>query len=306
LPLGAEIPQAEISNIQSVKGVAAVTPMLVLVNVNQLVPANVTIGIPLGNFSLVGNSNGLELSGSYPSTADGVVIGSYLAEVSNLKIGSNVKIGSANLTVSGIMTTPNLILQSAEIVPLQTAQSLEGYNGLVSAFLVTPGPSSQISQVIQSINSNVNGLVAINPQDSQSLTDPLQSSIGTFNSGIGIFSALVAFLFVAVIAIVNLSEQKEELSTIRSIGSSSLSILKVTLSEIGFITLFGAVLGLGLAAVATALYFHYYGGVPLSLSILSSLDVIPGLTLIGSELGIIGFGLAVSLVTTIAILRRLN
>jgi ABC-type antimicrobial peptide transport system permease subunit len=306
LPVGAEIPQTESYQIQATRGVSSVIPILVIFSVHQLVPANVTIGIPLGNFSSIGNLNKLDLSGAYPSTNDQMIVGGYLAKVSNLRIGSVVAIGNSNLSVSGIVHTTNIILGNAAIMPLQTAQSAEGYDGLVSAFLVTSAPASPSTSVIKNINSNANGLVAISSQSSESLTSPLANSLGAFDVGISIFAAFVAFLFVAVITIVNLSEQKEELSTIRAIGSSFRSVLKVTLSEIAFVVLVGAVLGFGFATIATALFFRDYGGVPISTSILSTLNVIPTSILLESELGIIAFGILVAGITTMALLRKLN
>ncbi len=303
LPVGAEIPQTEIYQIQAASGVSSVVPILVIFSVHQLVPANVTIGIPLGNFSSIGNLNKPDLSGAYPSTNDQMIVGAYLAKVSNLRIGSVVRVGNSNLSVSGIVDTTNIILGNAAIMPLQTAQSAEGYDGLVSEFLVTSAPELSTS-AIKNINSNTNGLVAISPQSSESLTSPLANSLGAFNEGISIFATFVAFLFVAVIAIVNLSEQKEELSTIRAIGSSLWSVLKVTLSEIAFVALVGAVLGLGFATIATALFFRDYGGVPISTSIFSTLNVIPMSILLGSELGIIAFGMLVAAITTTALLRK--
>lgn len=305
IPLGGTLPETASSLVEGVTGVSSVTPMLIVIDFSHLVPSNITIGIPIQNFTMFAKTGQLSLRGNYPTSNNQIVVGGYLAGVSKIVIGSVIKEDNMSLVVSGIISTSNIVLDSAVIMPIETAQSTQGYNGLVSAFLVSTD-SSQASSVIQSINSQIAGVVALDPTQSEIFTNPVISSVHQINYSIGLFSELVAFLFVTIISIVNITEQKEEFITIRSIGASLGSILKVTVSEVGLIALLGVLLGLILATFAIGIIFLFFFSVPLWITITGLFSLIPIWTVIYSGVGIVGLGILVGAVTSSAMLRNLK
>jgi ABC-type antimicrobial peptide transport system permease subunit len=279
--------------------------MLLVVDVRHLVPTNITIGIPIQNFSMFSRTTSIRLEGVYPTSDDQIVVGNYLATVSGLAVGSTVKVDGVSLNVSGIISTSNLILANAVIMPLQTAQQALGYSGLVSAILVS-SKGVRPDTVIQTINSTIPGVVAIDPALSESFTSPLVSSIGTITYSIDVFSIALAFLFVTIITSVNIMEQKEEFYTMRAIGSSSGSILKVTLAETGFISTSGFVLGLVFSAVAIAAVFQTYASVPFSASLSSTTTLLPLRLALFAGLVVVAFGMLVGGITMMSMLRKLK
>jgi putative ABC transport system permease protein len=302
LPLGGDIPETAVSLVKDVNGVSSATPILLVVDVHQLIPSNITIGVPLSNFSMFSEVTSVQLRGSYPATMDEAVVGSYLASVSNLSLGSTLKEGGTTLRVSGIISTSNLILGNAIIMPLATAQAVEGYGGLVSAILVDSSGTSP-SALIRSIDAAIPGVVAIEPSRSESLTDPLVSSIGLINDSVDLFAVVVAFLFVAIITSVSVIEQKDEFITMRAIGSSTSSVLRVTLSQSLMMTAAGVAVGLGLSALATAAVFQVYASIPVSASLSGILDLLPAGPVVFAGSAVVGLGLLVSAVTTSSVLR---
>ncbi|MDG7020085.1 MAG: hypothetical protein JRN43_07160, partial [Nitrososphaerota archaeon] len=179
LPLGAVISQGAVSEVASVKGVTSATPILIVVDVNGLVPSNITIGIPIQNFSMFASATPLTLEGSYPESADQVVVGDYLASTGGLRVGSTIHEAGAALTVSGVVYTSNIVLGNAVIMPLQTAQASLGYSDLVSAVLVDTDNAT--AGVPASIESAVPGVGVLSYGASQAITAPLLSSVGTFD-----------------------------------------------------------------------------------------------------------------------------
>jgi ABC-type lipoprotein release transport system permease subunit len=308
LPLGGTIPETAGSLIERVDGVASVTPMLIVVNVKQLVPSNITIGVPLHNFTMFGDTVPLQLEGAYPSSSNQIVLGAYLAKTANLVVGSELELGNTTLQVSGIISTSNLILDNAAIMPLQTAQATQGYEGFVSAFLVSIGGNAGVttSGLIASINSEIPGVDAIDPKQSDFFTSPLVSSVGLINESVAAFSELVAFLFVAIISVVNIAEQKDEFVTIRSIGSPSSAILKIAAAEGGIIGLFGVLLGSLLASLAIGTVFQAYASIPFDTSVLQFFKLVPLQTTLYSGSAIIALGIAVSAIASTSMMRRLK
>ena len=309
LPIGGALPETTASLIEDLKGVSSVTPMLTVVNVKQLVPTNITIGIPIQNFTMFAKTVQLQLTGTYPSSTDQVVVGSYLAEQSNLTVGSVMKQGNTTLKVSGIVSTPNLILANAVIMPLETAQATQGYGGLISAFIVGSNGgtgASSAEDLIASINREIPGVEALDPTQSEVLTSPLVSAVGLINSGIDTFSELVAFLFVAIISMVNITERKDEFLTIRAIGSSSRALLKIGVAEVGLIALAGVVLGLLLSSIAVGAVFWIYISVPLSSTIPHFFQLVPLSVILYTGVGIISLGILVGSLVTITMTRKLK
>ena len=305
IPLGGAMPEGTSSLVDGVSGVTSTTSMLFVVDTQQLVPRNITIGIPIQNFTMFGRTTQVQLKGRYPTSLDQVVVGGYLASVSNLSVGSTIKEGGVSLEVSGIISTSNLILGNAVIMPLETAQITQGYAGLVSAILVGSNgvPPAALAQ---RIDSEIPGVEAINPTQSQSFASPLTSSVGVIGESTEVLSVVLAFLFVSIISSVNLMDQKDEFLTIRAIGSSSGSIIKVALAETGLISLVGFVLGLPLSAVSTAIIFQESAGIPVLYSLSNAFGVIPFQTMLLAGLAVVGFGMVVGAATITAVLRDMK
>lgn len=309
LPIGGTLPETMTSLIEGLKGVSSVTPMLLVVNVKQIVPINITIGIPLQNFTMFAKTVPLQLRGAYPSSADQVIVGGYLAQASNLTVGSVMEQGNTSLKVSGIVSTSNLILANAVIMPLETAQATQGYGGLVSAFIVSSSggtAASSAEDLIGRINTAIPGAEALNPTQSEVLTSPLVSSVRLINSGVDSFSELVAFLFVAIISIVNITERKDEFLTIRAIGSSYGALLKIGMAEVGLIALAGVLLGLLFSSVAIGAVFWIYISVPLSTTIPQFFQLVPLSTILYTCVGIIALGILVGSLVTTTMMRKLK
>jgi putative ABC transport system permease protein len=305
VPLGGVIPEATSALLDGVSGVASTTPILFVVDTQQLVPKNITIGVPIRNFTMFGHTTQVQLEGTYPTTPNQVVVGRYLAGISNLSVGSTMKEGGVSLTVSGIISTPNLILGNAVIMPLETAQATQRYMGLVSAILVGSAgvPPDILSQRIE---SKIPGVVAIDPARSQFFTNPLTQSVGVISESIDVFSVILAFLFVSIISSVNLMERKDEFYTIRAIGSSSGSILKVALAETGLISLIGFFSGLLLSGVSTAIAFQEYAGIPFADTVYNIFNAIPLPTVLLAGAIVVGFGMLVGITTITGMLREMK
>jgi ABC-type antimicrobial peptide transport system permease subunit len=305
IPLGGAIPEATSTLLDGVSGVAATTPILFVVDTQQLVPKNITIGVPIQNFTMFSHVTQVQLEGSYPTSSDQVVVGSYLASTLDLSVGSTIKEGGTLLEVTGIVSTSNLILGNAVIMPLQTAQSTQGYDGLVSAILVSSAgiPPDVLSQ---RIDSKLPSVVAIDPAQDLSFTNPLTSSVGILSESVDVFSVTLAFLFMTIISSVNLMERKDEFYTMRAIGSSSGSMMKVALAETGLVSLTGFLSGLGLSAVAIAIAFREYAGVPYLDSLYNTFAVVPPSVAFLAGFVVVGFGMLVGAITITVMLRDMK
>ena len=304
LPLGAVISQGAVSEVASVKGVTSATPILIVVDVNGLVPSNITIGVPIQNFSMFASATPLTLEGSYPESADQVVVGDYLASTGGLRVGSTIHEGGEALTVSGVMYTSNIVLGNAVIMPLQTAQESLGYSDLVSAVLVDTDNAT--AGVPASIESAVPGVGVLSYGASQKITAPLLSSVGTFDLAMAAVASVLAGLFVTVIVMVNILEEREELATMVAMGASGLSVLRVTLAETALVTLAGGVAGAVLSGAATAFVFERYAGLSLPVSLETLATILPPTDTVLAVAGVLVLGVAVGVAATVGAVRSMG
>jgi ABC-type antimicrobial peptide transport system permease subunit len=194
-------------------------------------------------------------------------------------------------------------------MPLETAQTTQGYDGFVSAFLVSSsGGASAASteDLIGSIDAAIPGVEALNPAQSEVLTSPLVSSVSLINGGVDSFSELVAILFVAIISMVNITERRDEFLTIRAIGSSYRSLLKIGVAEVGLIAFAGVLLGLLLSSVAIGWVFWIVISVPMQTTIPQFFQLVPLSTILYASLGIIAIGVLVGSLVTATMTRNLK
>ena len=111
---GGNLPEDTVGEVKRIEGVRNAVPMLVffgfeLEDVIQLVPANISIGIPSESWGILIGSTPLEPDGRWPSansSAKEVIVGPSLVDQYNLALGSTIKIKDHNITVVGILDTP--------------------------------------------------------------------------------------------------------------------------------------------------------------------------------------------------------
>lgn len=305
IPIGGSIPQQAVGLVEGVKGVASATPMLLVVDVTELVPSNVTIGVPIQNFSMFASINTISLRGSYPAEPDQVVVGSNVARQGGLHVGSNITEEGTTLTVSGVLSTSNLILSNAVIMPLATAQATQGYVGLVSAILVDSQPGFE-GNLTQAVDAAIPGVSAVYPSESEQLTNTLVSSVSSLNDAIDAFSLVLAVMLVSIIAGVSIVEKKDEFATMWALGGSTSSVMKVALAETGLYAAAGFVIGLGLSIVTASAVFQVYASVPLSASVRSIFSLIPPQAVALAGAVVVGFGLLVGAAATASLSRGVD
>ena len=300
VPIGGSLPVQTVGQVNGVQGVAEVTPMLLVVDVQHLVPDNVTIGVPIDNFSMFAKTNTVSLAGAYPTSSDQIVVGGNVAASRNLTAGSAIDEEGRTLTVTGVITTPNLILANAVIMPLETAQAGQGYVGLVSVILVTPSPG-QGPGLADRIDASVPGVSAVDPSESERLTSPLVTAIATINGASNAFALGLAALFVSIISSVSIMERREEFATMWAMGGSTASVLKVALAETGLVSAGGLALGFALSAAATAAFFQVYASVPVGTTLSQLLALMPPEVILLAVSAVVGLGLLVGAAATYAL-----
>jgi len=281
-PIGGTLQENMVDRIKIVEGVETAVPMLFIITpkqegVLQLIPTNVSIGIPSGNWSVLLGSTPLEPGGNWPSEDPNkkeVVIGQSLAAQFNLTIGSKTKIKNHDLNIVGILDTPSILLSRSIIMPLRLSQVVYGYNELVNMVIVKPSKGVTQEELAQKIEMQIGSVKALTCEERNEIVLPALSDIETWNLGIRAMLFFLNMILVANVATMNISERRRDFATLAAIGAPRNSIFRIVITETILIGLFGGLLGLLLGTVATLLLASLYTNIPLTLFLPSLFDIV--------------------------------
>lgn len=264
------LPETTTEKLTKVSGIQEATPILFLLNQQsgqggslQLLPSNVTIGIPAGNWSVLVGSTPLK-AGSWPSedSSQQIVIGFSLAENSNLTVGSNVTIKNSEFQVSGILDASSAMLLRAIIMPLKVAQATYGYSLLVSMIVVVPSEGSQATLLARQIEAETSGTSALTESERGETVEPLLNEVAFWNLGIGAMLFFMSMVLVVTVAMINISERRRDLATLHAIGAPQASVFRTVLTETALLGFFGGLIGNLLGILTTVGIVSYYTGIP--------------------------------------------
>lgn len=276
--------------VKSTPGVKGTVPMLFFFSMEltgsiEIVPMNITVGIPAGNWTILTGQTPLRSQGKWPSkdTSHQIVVGSIVADRQGITVNSTVSMKNNNLTVSGILDTHSVILGRMILMPLKTAQEIFHYPRTVSMIVAKPEEEADIEMVEALIESGLNNpkkrVKALTSEERNNLINPLLDEVNVWNFGISSILFTTTVMIVALVAMINVSERRRDFAILDAIGASFTSKLFLVVAEIGLIALVGCVTGILLGVMATIWVVVVYTKVPIQM-------VISGLPAIISPLSV--------------------
>lgn len=276
--------------VKGIPEVEATVPLLFVFSTElrgtlEMVPINITVGTPPGNWTVLTGSTPLRAGGKWPSmnAVDEIVIGSCLADMYDIAIYSTIKIRNHNLTVTGTLDTRSAILGRTIIMPLKTAQEIYHYPMTVNMIVVKPEEGVDTKEVATRIENELNNpterIKALTNDERNSIIDPLLDEVNMWNLGISIVFFVTSVTIVTLVAMINVSERRRDFATIDALGASFTSKVLMVLTEIGFIGLLGSVIGIFLGAIATVIIVSFYTNIPIQMLFFDIFSVVPPLLL---------------------------
>ena len=265
----------EIENdVKRIPGVRATVPLLFIFSMElgstiEMVPMNITVGVPSGNWTMLTGSTPLRTGGNWPSknASDEILVGSCLTDLCSIAVNSTVKIGDHTLTVRGILDTRSAILGRMIIMPLETAQEIYHYPMVVSMIVAKPEEDVDVDEVADQIESELNNPVerikALTSEERNNLIDPLLDEVDMWNLGISGVLFVTGVTIVTLVVMINVSERRRDFATLDALGASFNSKVLIVLTEIGFIGLLGSLIGVFLGAVAAVTIISVYTNIPI-------------------------------------------
>jgi len=271
---GGNLRQEIEKDVKSISGVGATVPLLFLFSMElrstiEVIPMNITVGVPPGNWTMLTGSTPLRMGGNWPSknASDEILVGSCLADLCGMAVNSTINIGDHTLSVRGILDTRSAILGRMIIMPLETAQEIYHYPMTVSMIVAEPEEDVNVDEVADQIESELNNPVerikALTSEERNNLIDPLLDEVDMWNLGISGVLFVTGVTIVTLVVMINVSERRRDFATLDALGASFTSKVLIVLTEIGFIGLLGSLIGVFLGAVATVTIISVYTNIPI-------------------------------------------
>lgn len=287
-PVGGTLQENLVDEVKRMEGVKTAVPMIFVISsghkgVIQLVPQNVSIGIPAGQWSVLVGSTPLKPGGSWPSADSGgkeVVVGSSVADEHNLTVGSQITIKTCELKVTGILDTHSALLLRSIIMPLKLAQQVYRYDMLVNMIIVKPHQDATEEELATTIETELGNVKALTSHERDKILDPILRDFDLWNLGIRTLIFFLSMILVTTVAMMNVSERRRDLATLDAIGAPRGTIFRMVITETGLIGLLGGVIGIVLGTILAVLIASFYTTIPLSSIFRSPLGIVSPLFII--------------------------
>ncbi|MDD1671600.1 MAG: ABC transporter permease [Methanomicrobiales archaeon] len=193
------------------------------------------------------------VNGTYIRSSSGVMVGSRIAEEFNLKLGSQITIGSDDATavrVVGILKERGVGFDiNPDFGIIASDQWFSERYGVSSydQVIVKVKNLDEIDRVKSAIEEKLNRReTTVNVLDTRAILEGILSAfnqIKIFTTAIGGISLIVAGVSIFNVMMMSVTERTKEIGVIRSIGTQKSEVLKMFLDEAIILGLIGSLVG---------------------------------------------------------------
>ncbi|MEM2917184.1 MAG: FtsX-like permease family protein [Candidatus Bathyarchaeia archaeon] len=281
LPIGSSLQENLVNEVKKVNGTKTAVPMLFIVDpdlqgVIRPIPMNLTIGIPLGNWSILVGKTPLREGGWWPTTNHNeIVVGNSIADQYSFKAGTKVNIKGHNLTVAGVMNTPYAILSRSILMPLNLTQEIYHRGSpFVSMIVVEPEKGISEKELAERIENKVEGVNALTENERSDIIAPILNDVESWNVIVQGVLFFLSMMLILLVSLMNVSERRRDFATLDALGAPKNFVLRMILMETALIGLFGSLFGLMFGTLAALFIASFYTNIPMSLFLPAVFDII--------------------------------
>jgi putative ABC transport system permease protein len=295
------LPDSAVPRIEALPGVAAASPVQITAHA---LPADSSVLLFGAEPSSFLTRRLVPVSGHRPQGAE-LLVGVGAAGRLHAAPGRSLVVDGHTFPVAGIYRSGIALEDAGVVLPLALTQRLAGRPGAISMVAISIAPGYAETRVEAEVERAVPGTLA--------LGDPSEVARVDTNSRIitkaGLIIAVLAVLLGAVVVINTMAmaviERRREFGVLSALGWSRARIARLILGESLALSLAGAVIGLGLGALASELVVHALAAATFVTPSISPWVLARGL-LVGLALGVMGAMFCVWQVMRVPLLGALN
>lgn len=283
-PTTSVLPISLVSRLRSMHGVAAATPLILLINDVKRSPATIVFGAQPRSFV---TNRYVFTSGHMFSGQHQAVIGSGLATQLHLRAGDELTVAHRRFQIAGIYHIGVAEQDDGAVIPLAAAQALSGKVAEATTVAVSLNTTTSRQQGIRTIDRRYPGLLVIG----DGVTASRAGVNGELLSNLALVLAVIALL-IGGIGVMNtmlmaVIERRAEFALLSAVGWSGPQIAARVVIEGVMTTVIGAALGLLLGTVGAHLLVGVLGAQEYVAPDVTAWDLGRAL-LVGVLLGVLG------------------
>jgi len=277
------LPASIVPRVERVPGIAAAAPIQVVAHAIAADSSMLVFGADFNSFLA---KRLVFTSGHFAQGAEAMV-GASAASRLHLRAGQRLVVEGKSLPIAGIFRSGISLEDGGVVLSLPVSQRLSRRPGEISIVVVLIEPGYRESDVESAVQRAVPGTVALGDPGEVSRVDTNSRLV----SKAAIIIAVLALLLGAVVVINTMAmamiERSAEFGVLAAVGWTRGRIARLILGETVAISLTGAVIGLGLGALASVLLVHALAAATFVSPVITLWVLGRGL-LVGIALGILG------------------
>ncbi|MEK6201772.1 MAG: FtsX-like permease family protein [Desulfobulbaceae bacterium] len=241
-----------IDEIKGIPDVAFASPMLITQLPNRAKDRlDLVHGLEMSHVTAIKTT--WKLDGTVPTTADGVIIGSAVADHDGVKVGDKVQYGERDFTISAIVKQTGSQDDAFIYMPIMALQEiLEKTDGLTAIGVKVSRPE-RIEEITEALSMKVPGIQIVTMNEVMRSLASLANSAKILSLSIAVIAVLISAVGVMNSILMAVFERTQEIGMMRAIGASRLDIFRIIIKETVLLTSVAGIVGIVLSTIAAGI-----------------------------------------------------
>lgn len=283
-PTTSVLPTTMVRRLEATPGIAAATPMILLIEDIKHQPSAVVFGANPGNFL---TNRYVFTSGRMFSGAHQAVVGDGLAAAMHLRVGDSLRVAGHRFQVSGIYHLGVEEQDQGAVIPLASAQAIAGKPGEATTIAVNVSATVRLGTESALLTRRFPGILTIANGNEAVRAGANAQLLSKAALVIAVLALVIGGIGVMNTMLMSVIERRSEFALLSAVGWSGPQIAARVIIEGIITTILGAGLGLLLGTVGAHLLVRALGAQEFVTPDVTAWDLGRAL-LVGVLLGVLG------------------
>lgn len=173
-----------------------------------------------------------------------VILGSQAAEQYGKKAGDALELLGHSFRVVGVIEKVHLVVDSAVMLPLETAQRVLVRPEVVTQVYLTASSADDVEKLAEAVSAQNSRLEAVTSASMARTAEAMLDGMRAFFGKIKTAAIVVAMVVIVIVMNMAISERKREIGTLKAIGASNTRIVGTVMIEAVILSFLGGMLAI--------------------------------------------------------------
>ncbi len=255
-PTTSILPESLLTTLRQTPGIAAATPLILLVGDIKPEPGAIVFGADPGGFLL---HRLVFTSGRMFGQGEQAVVGDQLAAQMHLRVGGTLTVARRRLLVTGIFHIGVAFQDGGAFVPLALAQQISGRQSEATTIAVKLGVGTRPAAATRFLTRRFPGITVIGEGQEAPRAGANAQLLSKTSFVIAVLALLIGGIGVMNTMLMSVVERRAEFALLSAVGWSAVQIVQRVIVEGVLTTLLGAMVGLLFGVIGAQLLVRALG-----------------------------------------------